>query len=159
MRNKLAILALLLLIPAMAGAGGRSGALHGFSALELLEIENTRNEQGQKLPDELIPDLRQQLLHGLVALHTFHRVEDHVDDAVPSSGAERVVQMKVKITGYTGAKNQAGVKSEVFLIDKDSGQEVFRSPVNAQLRYDQGAATSATRKLARSIVNLVRDSR
>ncbi|HVP44715.1 MAG TPA: hypothetical protein VMS96_14895 [Terriglobales bacterium] len=158
MRAQIAILALLLLIPG-AVAGDRPGALRGFSALELLEIENTRNEQGQKLPDELIPDLRQQLLHGLVALHTFHRVEDHVDDAVPSAGAERVVQLKVKITGYSGAQNQAGVKSEVFLIDKASGQEVFRSPVNAQLRYDQGAATSATRKLARSIANLVRDSR
>lgn len=138
MRRRIAALALLCLIPLTGVAGARSGALRGFSALELLPIGNTRNEKGQKLPDEMIPDLREQLLHALVSLHTFHRVEDYVDESAASSGPERVVQMKVKIIGYTGAQNNAGVKCEVSFVDKDSGQEVFRSPVNAQLYYDQG---------------------
>jgi len=159
MRARIVVFTLLILLPMAGVAGGRSGALRGFSALELLEIDNTRNEKGQKLPDEMIPDLRQQILHAVVALHTFHRVEDHIDQSVPASGAERVVQMKVKITGYTGAQNQAGVKSEVSFLDKESGQQIFSTPVNAQLRYDQGATSSATRKLGRSIADVVRDSR
>ncbi len=160
MRNKLALLlAFLLLVPMVLWAGGRSGALKGFSALELLDIDNSRNEKGQKLPDEMIPELRHEVLHSIVSLHIFHRVEDRLDDVAPGAGPERTILLKVKITGYTGAQNQAGVKADLSFIDKESGQEIFRTPVNAQLYFDQGATSSASRKLAHVIADVVRDSR
>lgn len=159
MRLKMAVIALLILMPAGLFAGGREGVLKGFSAIELLEIDNSRNEKGQKLPDEMIPALRHEVLHAIVSLHIFHRVEDRLDDVAPGPGPERVIQLKVKIIGYTGAQNQAGVKAELSFIDKDSGQEVFRTPVNARLYFDQGATSSASRKLAHVIADVVRDSR
>ncbi len=146
----------LLLSPPLATGG--PNALHTYSALELIEIENQRNEKGQKLPDEYIPKLREEILYSIVGLHLFHRVEDHVDSAVAEAKPERVVQLKVSIVGYSGAQNNARVTALVSFTDKDDKKEVLQKKVDARLFYDQGALTSAMRKLARSISNLVRDN-
>ena len=145
---------LLLLSLAVAGPN----ALRTYSALEMLEIENQRNEKGQKLPDEYIPKLREEILYAIVGLHLFHRVEDHVDSTVAEAKPERVVQFKVRIVGYSGAQNNARVSALVSFTDKDDKKEILQKTVDARLFYDQGALTAAMRKLARSIGNVVRDN-
>ncbi len=157
MRDPACLALLVVALAAAAGADSHPGALHPYSAIEV-EIENQRNEKGQKIPDEFVPELRGQILHGVVNRHVFRRVEDRVDEAVAPVEPERVVLMKVRVVGYTGAKNAAGVKTVVHFIDKATGQEVFSSPVNAQLHFDPGALTAALRKLGRSIGDLVYQS-
>jgi hypothetical protein len=152
----LTVLVCLLITPSMLEAGG---ALMGFTALELLPIENERNQKGQKLPDEFVPDLHEQILYNVVGKHVFQRVNDHVDSAVKASVPDKVVQMKVRITGYSGAQNRARVSSELSFIDKESGTVVLKRDIKAQLQYDQGALTAAMRKLSRSIADAVVDAR
>lgn len=118
------LLPILLLLVTGAWAQG-SGSLRRYSALELLPIENNRNEKGQKIPDEFVPDVRENLMYVIVGQHLFRRVEDHTDDVVMATGAENVLQMKVRIVGYSGAKNNAGVSAMVYFIDKQTGAEVF----------------------------------
>lgn len=142
----------------LALAGSGPNTLRPYSAFELLDIDNQRNEKGQKLPDEYMPRLHEALLYSVVNLHRFHRVMDHVDSAVPEGKPEKVVLMKVKIVGYSGAQNNARVTALVTFTSKDDAKEIFQQKVNAQLYYDQGAMTSAMRKLARSIADLVQDN-
>ena len=144
------------LFPSLAVAG--PNALRAYSALEMLEIENERNEKGQKLPDEYIPKLREEVLYAIVGLHLFHRVEDHVDSTVAGAKPERLGQLKVRIVGYSGAQNNARVTALVILTDKEDKKEILQKRVDARLFYDQGALTAALRKLARSIGNVVRDN-
>lgn len=151
------LLPILLLLATGAWAQG-SGSLRRYAALELLPIENNRNEKGQKIPDESVPDLRESLVYVIVGQHLFRRVEDHTDDAVIATGPENVLQLKVRIVGYTGAQNNAGVSAMVHFIDKQSGTEIFQRKVDAHLIYDQGALTSALRKLGRSIGDVVKDN-
>ena len=151
------LLPILLLLVTGAWAQG-SGSLRRYSALELLPIENNRNEKGQKIPDEFVPDLRESLVYVIVGQHLFRRVEDHTDDAVIATGPENVLQLKVRIVGYTGAQNNAGVSAMVPFIDKQTGTEIFQRKVDAHLIYDQGALTSALRKLGRSIGDVVKDN-
>ena len=119
------LLPILLLLVTGAWAQG-SGSLRRYSALELLPIENNRNEKGQKIPDEFVPDLRESLVYVIVGQHLFRRVEDHTDDAVIATGPENVLQLKVRIVGYTGAQNNAGVSAMVHFIDKQTGTEIFQ---------------------------------
>ncbi len=151
------LLPILLVLVAGAWAQG-SGTLRRYSALELLPIENNRNEKGQKIPDEFVPDVRENLLYVIVGQHLFRRVEDHTDGSVVGAGPESVLQMKVRIVGYSGAQNNAGVSAIVSFMDKQTGAEVFQRKVNAHLIYDQGALTSALRKLVRSIGDVVKDN-
>lgn len=151
------LLPVLLLLVTGAWAQG-TGSLRRYSALELLPIENNRNERGQKIPDEFVPDLRENLLYVIVGQHLFRRVENHSDEAVIAASPENVLQLKVRIVGYTGAQNNAGVSAMVFFIDKQTGAEIFQKKVDAHLFYDQGALTAALRKLGRSIGDVVRDN-
>ena len=157
MKRSIALGVLFLLLSLGLAVGGPN-ALRAYSALEMLEIENQRNEKGQKLPDEYVPRLRDEVLYAIVALHLFHRVEDHFDSAVAEIKPERVVQLKVRIVGYSGAQNNARVTALVTFTDKDDKKEILQKKVDAQLFYDQGALTAAMRKLARSIGNVVRDN-
>ena len=150
-----ALLTLLISLPALPA--DHAGLLSRYSALELLEIENERNERGEKLPDVLVPKLRREILHAIASLDLFHRLEEYQDPNVRAPEVERIVQMKVRIVGYTGAQNRAGVTAFVHFIDSESQKEIFRKRVNAKLRYDSGGATSAVRKLGRSTGKLVRD--
>lgn len=147
---------LAVLFPSLAVAG--PNALRAYSVLEMLEIENERNEKGQKLPDEYIPKLREEVLYAVVGLHLFYRVEDHVDSTVAGAKPERVVQLKVRIVGYSGAQNNARVSALLILTDKEDKKEILQKRVDARLFYDQGALTAAMRKLARSIGSVVRDN-
>ena len=157
MKRSIALGVLFLLLSPGLAVGGPN-ALRIYSALEMLEIENQRNEKGQKLPDEYVPRLRHEVLYAIVGLHLFHRVEDHFDSAVAEVKPERVVQLKVRIVGYSGAQNNARVTALVTFTDKDDKKEILQKKVDAQLFYDQGALTAAMRKLARSIGNVVRDN-
>ena len=121
------------------------------------DVAKIMNE-AQKIPDEFVPDLRESLVYVIVGQHLFRRVEDHTDDAVIATGPENVLQLKVRIVGYTGAQNNAGVSAMVHFIDKQTGTEIFQRKVDAHLIYDQGALTSALRKLGRSIGDVVKDN-
>jgi len=147
---------LITVLPASALAAARKGTLREYSALELLEIENDRNEKGQKLPDEVVPDLRTELLYAVAALGLFHRVEDHIDPDVAAPEVERTVQMKLRIIGYSGSRSNASVRAMAHFIDKESGAEIFQRKVDATLYYDSGAMTASLRKLCRSTAKLVR---
>lgn len=138
--------------------GAAPGTLRMYSALEMLAIDNQRNEKGQKLPEEYIPRLREEVLHAIGNLHLFRRIDDQVDTSVSQSQAERVLQIKVKITDYSGAQNNARVSALVTLTDKEAKTQVLEKKVDARLYYDPGAMTAATRKLAHSISNLIRDN-
>ncbi len=81
---------LIVLLPALLLSVDNTRRLRGFSAFELLEIENHRNRLGQKVPDEFMPGLRQEMLHAVAALDLFHRVEDYEDPDVPAPAKERV---------------------------------------------------------------------
>jgi hypothetical protein len=153
MRTKI-LLPVLLVLVSMASAEG-SGTLRVYSALELLPVENNRNEKGQKIPDEFVPALHEDLLYAIVAQHHFPQVGDYTDKAAAPNDANKTLQMKVRITGYSGAQNNARVTAEVSFIDKQSGSVLLTKKVTAQLYYDQGAFSSALRKLVRSIGNVV----
>lgn len=135
------------------------GLLRQFSGFELLPIENQRNEKGQKIPDEFVPTLHNDILYAVGGLHLFNTIQEHRDSniaAPPTS--EKVMQLKVRVVGYSGAQNQARVSALVFMIDKQTGRELLQKRVDARLRYDQGAFTSALRKLTRSIADLLKDN-
>lgn len=152
----LGFLLVLLVLPAPANKGPNT--LRPYSALELLEIENQRNEKGRKIPDEFVPRLAEDLRYALVDLHLFRRLDDFMDEKVPQPAVERIVQMKVRIVDYSGAQNNASVAAMVHFFNKETGREIFQQRVGATLRYDQGATTSALRKLTRSIAGLVRSN-
>ena len=151
------LLPLLLVLVSLASAEG-SGTLRSYSSLEVLPIENNRNEKGQKIPDEFVPKLHEDLLYVIVGQHHFAQVGDYADKAAAPNSGGKALQMKVSIVGYSGAQNNAKVSAEVKFIDKQSGETVLAKKVTAQLYYDQGAFSSALRKLVRSIGNVVNEN-
>ncbi len=147
--------AILILSLLAAGAVNPSAGLRKYSAVEI-QIENKRNERGQKLPEDSVPELKDQLAGAIVALHQFERVDEYVDTKATPSSSPHTMILKVRIAGYTGAQNNAGVKAVVRVVDKESGKDVLEEAVNAQLRYDSGALSAALRKLARSTADLLK---
>lgn len=148
-------LGLSLCVPGWAEA--RSGVLRSHSILQV-EIENKRNAEGRKIPDDSVPDLREQLLAVIVNLHLFRQVGDYTDSKVTAPAGEAgTVLLRLRITGYTGAQNNSGVTAMAHFIDQASGKELLQEKVTAQLHYDQGALSGALRKLARSTAELVKN--
>jgi hypothetical protein len=128
-----------------------------FSVLEL-EIVNQRNERGRKIPDEWIPQFRDQVLSAIAAEHLFSRIGDFVDPKAPASGAESpVLVLRLVIVDYTGAQNNAGVTAMARFLVKTTGEEILSERMGVRLRYDQGALSGVLRKLARSTAVLVRE--
>jgi hypothetical protein len=136
-------------------AADHPNALRAYSTVEI-EVDNKRNEKGQKLPDDAVPDLHEQLAGAIVSLHQFQRVEDYTDPKVSAPQTSRAVVLKLQITGYTGARNNAGIDAVAHFVDKETGKELFQEVVTARLRYDTGATSAAIRKLARSTSDVVK---
>lgn len=149
---------MLLLLASAASLAAGPGTLRVFSAVEVMEIDNKRNAQGKKLPDEWMPRLREQLRYAVGSLHLFHRVEDQTDPASTGADTGRVVQMHVRIIDYSGAQARPKVSAQVVLVDKETGDKVLDQRVDAQLYFDQGATTGALVKLCNKVGELVKDN-
>jgi hypothetical protein len=149
-----AVLLLALVAPLAAGPG----TLRVFSTIEVMEIENKRNAQGKKLPDEWVPRLREQLRYAVGSLHLFHRIEDQVDAIVKGEDTGRVVRMQVRITDYSGAQAQAKISAVVVFLDKATGEKILERNVDAQLYFDQSATTGALIKLTNKVGDLVKNN-
>ncbi len=134
----------------------QAGPLRQFSKIEMIEIENKRNERGERLPPEVLPGLRNDVLYAVAGLHLFAFIDTERDPKVPEPATVRVVQMKMRIIGYSGAQNNARVTAVVHFVDKESGREILQKKVDAQLHFDSGALSGAMRKLARSTADMVK---
>jgi len=156
MKQPLAVI-LMILSFGILGAGAQAGKLSKYSELEVV-MENTRNERGQKLPDELIAPLKENVIHAIGYLHLFSRIGDITDESVAAPAAHRALVLKVKITGYSGAQNNASVSSQLSFTDQATGQPVFQESVRAKLYYDSGSTQASLAKLAKSIAGKVRDN-
>lgn len=134
------------------------GKLREFGAIEVQEIENKRNAQGKKLPDEWMPGLREELRYGIGSLHLFRRIEDQTDSSAIGPDNDRVLVLKMRIVDYSGARNNASVSTMVTFVDKATGEVVLSKPVDAKLYYDQGATSAALIKLANKVRDLTKSA-
>jgi hypothetical protein len=157
----------LLIVPAVLAAAlawpsptasAEQAQLRAYTSIELAPIDNSRNEEGQRIPPESVPDLKEQIETNIAALHLFHKVGEYVDRDVSQPEQEEPLQLRVKILSYTGARNSAGVKARLTFVDSKSGTAVLVKEINAQLRLDSGALSAALRKLARSTASFVKDN-
>jgi hypothetical protein len=149
----------LTLILAAAGllAAG-PGTLRPFSRIEVLEVENKRNAEGKKLPDEWMPRLREQLRYSAGSVHLFHRVEDAIDPKVTGEETGRVVQLQLRITDFSGASARPKVTAVAVFVDKETGAMVLEKTIEAQLYFDQSATTGAIIKLSNKLSDIVKDN-
>jgi hypothetical protein len=148
----------LLLLASTATLAAGPGTLRPFSAIEVMEIENKRNAQGKKLPDEWVPRLREQIRYAVGSLHLFHRVEDQADPTVKGEDTGRTVQLRVRITDYSGAQAQPKISATVVLLDKATGDKILERTIDAQLYFDQSATTGALIKLTNKVGDLVKNN-
>jgi uncharacterized lipoprotein YmbA len=151
------LLALLVAVSCAAAAAG-PGLLRTYSGIEVLDIENKRNAEGKKLPDEWVPRLREQLRYASGSLHLFHRIEEEPDPTVKGPESGRVVQLKVRITNFSGAQAQPKISAVVVFLDKATGEQILERSVDAQLYFDQSATTGALIKLTNKVRDLVKDN-
>jgi len=143
---------------AAAATAAGPGTLRVYSAIEVLDIDNKRNAEGKKLPDEWMPRLREQIRYGLGSLHLFRQIEDQVDPTVTTPDTGRVVQLKLRITDFSGAQAQPKISAIVTFVDKATGEKVLEKAVDAQLYFDQSATTGALIKLTNKTGSLVKDN-
>jgi hypothetical protein len=140
--------------------GRQARTLKSYTAVEVLEIDNQRNEKGERLPPELLPAFRTDIETRIAALHQYRRVGTTEDPVVPASGPEAVMQVRVKILGYAGARNGTRVKALITGIDKESGQTVFEKQTTALpdnlLYINWGALSGALRTLAKTTANCLK---
>jgi hypothetical protein len=154
----LALLPCLWLVVVSTAPGPAPGALREFGTIEVREIENKRNAQGKKLPDEWMPGLRDELRYAIGSLHLFHRIEDQVDSNAVGPDNDRVLQLQVRIVNYSGARNNASISTMITFVDKGTGEVVLSKGVDAKLYYDQGATSAALIKLANKVRDLTKDA-
>lgn len=148
----------LLLVAALPLVAADTGRLRSCTSVEVSDIDNQRNEKGERIPPESLPELHTALQAGVVGLHLFQHVDDYTDAKAQAHNPDRVCQMRMKIIGYSGAQNNARVTAMVYFVDKETQKEVVQGKVTAQLHYDQGATTGALRKLVRSTADFIRDN-
>jgi hypothetical protein len=152
------IIGVLLVLASVAPLAAGPGTLRPFSTIEVMEIENKRNAQGKKLPDEWVPRVREQIRYAVGSQHLFHRVEDQVDAMVKGEDTGRTIRLQVRITDFSGAQAQPTIKAAVVFLDKATGEKILEHNVDAHLYFDQGATTSALNKLTNKVGDLVKNN-
>ena len=116
------IIGVLLVLASVAPLAAGPGTLRPFSTIEVMEIENKRNAQGKKLPDEWVPRVREQIRYAVGSQHLFHRVEDQVDAMVKGEDTGRTIRLQVRITDFSGVQTQPTIKAAVVFLDKATGE-------------------------------------
>jgi hypothetical protein len=131
-----------------------------FTSLEVLDVDNQRNEKGERIPPESLPKLKSDLERGIAALHLFQRVGEIKDAAVAERVPESVLHLRVKIISYTGSRNAARVTVMLTLIDSEKQQPVREKKIEARpgvFELDQGAFSAIMRKVVRSVTDVIRE--
>lgn len=137
---------------------GQTSKLSRFTSVEIVDIDNERNEKGERIPPESLPALTRDLGIALAALHRFHRIGETTDDAVRPRAPEQVLQLRIKILSYTGSRNGTRIVAELTLLDRDTQQSVLVKRITARpgrLDMREGGFLAVTRKLVSAVTDAI----